>query len=704
MWISVSELAKALNVSTRAVQVQIKNGVIVARKKDKKSYEVDLSTLPSNWMEKLPEEYKQHAGALTTIGGTSSVVVSSSAQSALGRALTKKEKLRAEVAAHYNSLDPLMKESVRAKITATIFAISPSTVRRMLKEVAEYGVLGAPRKDQYYRAWTPEAIDYMQAWYLSFIKTTSINSKKAAYDATVKMAAEKGWRIGCRSAAYTILSEIPELMKRYAIAGSRALDNFFYIDRDWSKLKPSQIWIGDQHICDFWVVDKSNPGKWRYYRPTVYVWEDGATRCIAGLAVDENYNADTVIESVRMGIGRFGFFDCTYNDNGSSECSKAATQIIDELIILSDNKCHMRDISELYKTADGCYVTEDPDGNFISVEETSEEWHRKHRRIYANVKNAKAKPIERLFSSIEMKMAQRGIPGHVVTPGAPADQEEKESKVLAYQKEHDQILTLDEFMVELIKGIDEYEHTYHSTLKMSPWEAVQKHIAEGWRAARPASQDDLDFIFLSRTRAKIRKGRVTINGLQYKGEDLKVVVGQFADVGLNLHEGEVCDLRYSKYDPALAYAVFPHAGVKIRPLKLVESIDMLDDEAMKEGIAWKRAEMRKVREVFSSLELPLGITMQTKVTKQVTAAKDAIEAVEVPAIEPPKVHKQHRSPGKLTLHASNTERYQYCIDMELAGQALSQADKAFKEEYEESPEYIAQKSYWETYRRLGGQE
>lgn len=701
MWLSVSELSRLIQMSPRTVQSAIKDRRVDARKKDGKSYEVDLSTLPPDLMSRLPEEWRQQAGALTLVEGRNSLVMSAASQAALGRRLTSRERQKAEIAAFYSRLDPTMLEGQRTAIVATEFGVSTSTVRRIVKDVRKNGFV-SDRSVGHGKEWDEEAVQYLQSWYLSFMKNTNVNSKQAAWNAVQAEAKKKGWKIGCRTTAYQLLSEIPQLMVKYALAGSRALDNYFYISRDWSRLKPSQIWIGDQHICDFWVVDKTDPEKWEYYRPTLYVWEDGATRCIAGIAVDKNYTSDTVIESLRMGITRFGFFDCTYNDNGTSECSKAATQVIDELISISGNKSHMMDISELYRTKDGVYVVEDPDGNVVSIDETVEEWQRKHRRIYANVKNAKAKPIERLFGSIESKMAEKGIPGHVVTPGAPADQEEKEQKMIDYWKAHDMILTLDEFMRELVKGIDEYEHTYHSSLKMTPWQAVQKHIADGWRAVRPESQEALDFIFLARTRAKVRKGRVVINGLQYKGEDLKTVVGRFADVGINLHEGEVVDIRYSKSDPSVAYAVIPTSENAIRPLRLIEAIDMLDDDAMVQAIRWKRDQMRMVREVFKSLEVPVVNMISNRLTEQIVSASKEKEKIELPPPEKPKVYvpakKKREEPEGF--HASERDRYQWLVDKDLEGIPLTGSELAFMEEFENAPHFEIQRTYWNNYRRL----
>lgn len=665
---------------------------------------MDVSTLPEKYAKKLPAELRAQAGALTQIGASGSALLSSDALAALGRPLTDKERLRVELVRFYNNLGP-MKEGDRVAMTATEFNVSSSTVRRILKDVKRNGFVLDPTRTRGMN-WSPEAIEYMQSWYLSFMRNSNVKSKAAAWDAVQKEAALKGWKIGCRSSAYELLDEIPEIMERYAMAGNRALDNFFYIDRNWAKLRPGQIWIGDQHICDFWVVDKSNPDKWDYYRPTIYVWEDGATRCVASLAVDRDYDSRTVIESTRMAIARFGFIDCTYNDNGSAECSKATTMVLDELLILSGGKCHMADLSELYRTKDGVYAVQDPDGNVVSLDETVSEWRRKHRRSYANVKNAKAKPIERLFSTIETRMAQRGIPGHVVTPDAPADQEEKEQKMLDWWKEKDMILTLEEFMTELVKGIDEYEHSYHSSLKMSPWDAVQKHIAEGWRAMRPASQSELDFIFLERTRAKIRRGRVTVNNIQYRGEDLKTVVGQSADVGLVLHEGETVEVRYSNIDPSVAYAIFPSSVQKIRPLRPVTPIDMLDDEAMVEAIRWKRSQMKAIRDAFNTLALPAAEVMRLKdggaIGQELPPPPPVLP--EEPA-EPPRVHVPDEKPARPhveKLHATAFERYQWLLDKVIGGESLAEAEKTFMVNYESAPEYEMQKSYWDTYRRMAG--
>lgn len=698
MWIKIADLAKRVGVSARSIQRYIKAGRISARKVDGKTQEVDLSSIPAEWKDLLPEELRTHSGLILASSSALSVQTESRL-SALGRKLSPADKLKMEVSSYYNSLDALMQKGVRVSMAARYFSISERTVLRYLADVAATGLPAAKEKERH-KNWSVEAESYMTGWYLDFLKQTGKDSKISAWNAVVKEAAKQGWSIGGRSSAYDILSEIPEVVKKYAVGGNRALDNHFYISRDWSSLKPSQIWIGDQHICDFWVADYSDPDKPFFFRPCLYVWEDGATRMIAGLACDkDSYTSQTVLDALRMGIMRFGFFDCTYNDNGTAECAKATVRVIDELMLLSDGKASMKDIAELYKGEDGVYRVVDPDGKEVAGTCDQKEWHRLHRRIYANVKNAKAKPIERLFGTLEEKMAQRGVPGHVVTPGAPADQEEKEQAELDRLKKNRLILTLDEFMIELAKEIDTYENTYHSTLKMTPRQALASHVAAGWKAVRPP-QEDLDFIFLQKTEAKVIKGRVKANGITYIGEDLKPIVDGYADVGLHLHEGEKIEVRYSEADPDKCYAVIPNCINRIRPLKPVKAIDMLDDEAMKAGIAWKRSQMKIVRDFFERMTKPDGVAIETPYAKALETAKEALAAIPEPKEAEIPVHIAS-SPSRKT-YSSHRDHYMHCLELIRDKKELDAEEISFMSSYEKTDEYLQSKGYWDTYRSLEG--
>ncbi len=56
---------------------------------------------------------------------------------------------------------------------------------------------------------------------------------------------------------------------------------------------------------------------------------------------------------------------------------------------------------ELFKIEDVYYALEDESGAVIVMADTCEVWYKKNRGIFAGVKNAKTKTIERFFSTFE---------------------------------------------------------------------------------------------------------------------------------------------------------------------------------------------------------------------------------------------------------------------------------------------------------------
>ena len=705
MWIDTKALSAIVGKSQRAIQHKARNGEIAARKKDGRSIEVDTDSLPPEW--------KALVAAVPSVPSVrESSPLSAYAEGILGRKLTGRESRKVNIARYADSLGNVP-ESRKVAMTAGYFGLSESTVRRAIKEVAEYGVVSGDRKPSGYRAWDDEAVSYLRSYYLQLAKDRNIDSKEAAWKALQSEAQRRNWKIGSRSSAFRILKDIPVLIRKYATGGNRALDNFFYIKRDWSSVEPAAILIGDQHIADFWVVDDSSKDKPRYFRPTFYVWQDAATRCVAGIAVDEDYSSETVLNALYMAICRFGFFKATYNDNGTSECSNAAVSVIDEIIAVSGGKSSMLDISELSRMSDGRYAVEDPDGNIVDIASDEKAWRNKNRRIYAQVKNAKAKPIERLFSTLEMKLAEKGVPGHVVTPGCPADQEEKESAALERQKRNGEILTLDEFVRVMIETIAEYEGTRHSSLGMSPLEKVREWLERGWKPVYPQNRADLDFIFLSRKKARIRKGRVTVDGVDFIGEDLRSRDGELLDVGLSLHEGESVEVRYSPLDMSHAYAIFPELGKgkRVRALRAVCSVEMLDQEKLSNAIAWKRRCMKTVREAFRLLASPgTAEEKETRLSREIIDADKAFQAVErgdkdekIPQLASPEAEPAPRIRPYRPFFSSDYARFKWCCDMIIGNFELDENDKDFCIRYRMGEEYKENSDYWDAYMKAGGE-
>lgn len=703
MWVDVKTIAEAVGKSPRTIQLMAKNGKIQSRKINKKSLEIYVPSLPADWQAKLTGTGKvvarseQALAILSTPAQLAAVANKENPALALGSKLSDKDRERLLIANKLKQQPAGTTKTKWLKTVARFYGVSVSTVRRIEDEVNTYGVVRPPRQASRFTAWDTEAVQYMKGFYLQAIRETGDCTKTTAWVRTQMMAQEEGWKIGSRSSAFELLSEVSTLMVAYARGGNRALDNYFYITRDCKKLNPMQIVIGDQHIFDHWIADYDT-GLIR--RPECYLWLDMGTKLIYGIAFDEHYSSDTVKESLRLGLHRFGRFDCSYNDNGSSECSKAIKDMIDDLIRLG---MQSEDFSELYKTPEGIYVVVGEDDEVLATAVNQKDWRRQHRRIYANVRNAKTKDIERFFRTLNTRLDARMLPGRCATPGANAAVDEEESARLEKQKNNHELLTESEFIRIVLEELRDYENTRHSTLGMTPLQFLDQKIEQGWKPS-PIAETDIDLIVSDRGERIVKSGRVEIAGRLYWGDEQTTTNGEIDDVGLWGHEGEKVEVRFNKHDPSHAYAL---VNGTVRYLEPVKALVMLDDDAMEHAIALKRRQMKAVKDAFSTLVKPIGSVLYRPKREFIKRAEkeeateidvDLKEAVALRVEE--STHKPKVLPF-LAMHASNYDRYIWCLDMTIAGQPLSQKDLDFIAAYKGTDEYQENEIYFRNYLKLG---
>ncbi len=254
--------------------------------------------------------------------------------------------------------------------------------------------------------------------------------------------------------------------------------------------------------------------------------------------------------------------------------------MVDDLLKLD---MHCDDVSELWKTPEGVYVIEDEEGNVLETAINQQDWRRQHRRIYANVKNAKAKDIERFFRTLNERLDARMLPGRCATPGANAAIDEVERARLEKQKNNHELLTEIEFIQVVLEELRDYENAKHSTLGMSPLQWLDKKVEEGWKP-RQIDEQAIELIVSDRCQRKVQRGRVEINNIWYWGEEQTATNGELDDVGLWNYNDQKVDIRYNRHDPSHAYAI---VNGSIRYLEPVKALVMLDDDAMKDAIATK---------------------------------------------------------------------------------------------------------------------
>jgi len=494
--------------------------------------------------------------------------------------------------------------------------VSVSSVKRYINHITTNGYQPKQQQPRPLAAWDTEALEFFKRIYLMIRRDVGRCTVRNAYQQTVIVAKKNGWKVGSEQSAYVHAREIHAALKLYVKGGNRALDNLFYIARDLSNLRPFQIVVGDQHRFDFWVKDEQGV----YFRPECYLWLDMRTRLVYGIAFDRNYNSRTVLRALKMGVERFGKFESTYNDNGTSEKSAVADYTIEQLQQYGMKFC---DEGELYRTETGAYVVEGADGKMVSVAKSRTEWKKQNRRIYANVKNAKTKPIERFFSTLEQILADQCLPGYVRDIRANAAEDEETNRRLEWQKKSGYILNLEEFASQVVKAIDYYEHRIHGTLKHSPHDDLKHAIdSEGWQPSFIEPQD-LYYLFLERTYATVRGDRVTLSGKQYIGPNLTqdmVRTNRGNLAGLNRQKVE---LRYDPDNPESGiWAIDPRDNQAIF-LTAVEPISMLDNNAASIALEQKRKNMKAIREAYRSMTADAPLLFEPEKFKELNEARAA---------------------------------------------------------------------------------
>ena len=593
---------------------------------------------------------------------------------------------------------PGMGKLAAAAYIAAEFDISVSTVQRYVRELKTYGDGGAPKCRTQGRklfAWDDAALAFMRSFYLAARREAGGCTARNAYRRTAEEAQKHGWRIGSESSAYKYLSNLSPVLIEYASGGNRALDNKFWILRDLSLLRPFQIVVGDQHRFDFWCEDENG----KLFRPECYLWLDMRTRLVYGLAFDRHYTASTVIRALRVGVEHFGRFECTYNDNGTAERSAWTDLVVEQLQTYG-----MRwgdDIANLYKDDEsGMYTVRDDEGSIVAYAKDRAEWYEKNRRIFAQVKNAKTKPIERFFSTLEQLLRDQCLPGYVKELNLSAPEEEEAARRLAWQKKNGYMLSFNEFILAVARAVDQYNNRRHSSLGRSPVEELELARRNGWRQTflNPA---DIEYLFFNRTYAVVNGDRIRLNGKYFSGPPLTqemVLHNRGSLINLNKKRVEV------RYNPdnldAGVYAIDPRTKEAI-VLHQVQAIDMFDADAFRREIQLKRQQIKAASEAFREAAGSRRVLIDNSVSRPYVKSEtlaaaipeyalptDAAQETEPELAQTEKIavkisREIKQRPQYQAVYTSERERYTALLKAQHAGTRISDADQEFMLSYEE---------------------
>lgn len=222
-----------------------------------------------------------------------------------------------------------------------------------------------------------EAWDYFRYLYLSENKPTVSHCYELMSDWVMEFYPHLALKIPHeRSFRRHIKSDIPQAVLIYMRDGDKAMKDkcLPYISRMYDKLHANDVWIADNHTLDIQSYD----GNGTIHRLYLTAFLDAKSGVLVGWNITETPNSQSTILALRHGIMRFGLPKLVYFDNGR-----------EFLVHDIGGKGHR---------------TRKSDDNVIEPPTILQRLGIEMRN--AIVRNAKAKPIERTFSTVTMQFAR----------------------------------------------------------------------------------------------------------------------------------------------------------------------------------------------------------------------------------------------------------------------------------------------------------
>lgn len=277
------------------------------------------------------------------------------------------------------------------------------------------------------------------------------------------------------------LASIPEPVRILRDGGKKKFEDSClpYIEVDYDSLSSNEQWVADHHVFDVLVEDE----KGRIFRPWLSAWLDRRSRYITGYEVNACApNSDIVLSSFAKACIKCGIPDGVLLDNGK------------------DFKVY-----DLFNNQNAMSIARQ-----MGIKVTN-----------AIVKNAKAKPIERYFRTVEEKYLA-ALPCYIA--GKPHLRPEKMNMTNKKLKLKGLCMKYDEFLQIADMVINEMNNTTHSGKGMNgktPYEIYTSHFS---KPAKMVKNEDVLNLLLQRTSRPVKVGRngikVSAIGLNYYSEKL----------------------------------------------------------------------------------------------------------------------------------------------------------------------------------------
>ncbi|MEW9901006.1 DNA-binding protein [Chitinivorax sp. PXF-14] len=120
--------------------------------------------------------------------------------------------------------------------------------------------------------------------------------------------------------ARRLLKRLPaDLLYRGRHTGAALKALLPYVKRDWSVMRPNDVWVGDGHGLKAKVA---HPDHGKPFVPEVTLVLDGASRMIVGWSLSLSENQIAVGDAIRFAVKQYGKALIYYSDNGAGQTAK----------------------------------------------------------------------------------------------------------------------------------------------------------------------------------------------------------------------------------------------------------------------------------------------------------------------------------------------------------------------------------------------
>jgi putative transposase len=540
-------------------------------------------------------------------------------------------------------------------------------------------------------AFSDKALSYAKKLYLSQ-KHLNVSD---VFKQTVNEANIQGWNTGSYDTLNRILNEMDEGLKVKSRKGKKRYqaDCQYKILRDYREIWPNFMWCGDHHIFDVFV--KAPGGK--VLRPWVTAWLDMASRSFIGWCVSFQPNSRTIALALAHGISRkddvnfpqHGLPLSVYIDNGKDYRCKYLNG--EEIKIGQiDYPAIMEKFSAL--GIDPYYID-------LEYDPDEDAWVKKRGSIshtvqsvrvggvyarlnihqrYATAYHPWAKPIERAFRNVVQQFS-RDLPGWC------GSGHEQRPEKLTFEIKRGLLLDYDDFCNRfynyIVYDYNKASHSGHGMDGRSPDEVFLSY-------GQPKIIDNelLSFALLKKENVKIHNWGFNLNGSECELDIPADLTG--AAILQRLINRYVTVLHDPDHKMIRVYlnGEYVCSGKRLLRASFIRPDDQVMVDKLKLQSYQDRLVNMSIKRIQDESPLELGMSETDALLSLTNDAEDMPsyeENTETGYAASSKVTRIHNEPVPLV----EEERYRMILRKEAEEKELSDADRLWKEEYQQTEEY-----------------